>query len=99
VSILGRQNQGRGNCQKNNCFKAMLRTVTTHKNRTKMDIRIIIKAKNVYHLEICAFARFSLPTSTSIRLNGRRVLHKKYFLLFAALFETLLCWQIFSELP
>jgi len=36
----------------------MSHTVTTPKNRTKMDIRVTIKAKNVYHLEIHAFALF-----------------------------------------
>jgi hypothetical protein len=91
VPILGRQNQGRGNSKKSSCFKAMLHTVTTPKNRTKMDVRVTIKAKNVYHLEIYEFACFYLTSSTSIRLNGRSVLHTKYFLLSTAVFETFLC--------
>jgi len=70
----------------------MLHTVTTPKNRIKRDIRVTIKDKNVYHLEIYAFVRFSLTTSTSIKLIGRSVLHKKYFLLSTAVFETFLCW-------
>jgi len=69
----------------------MSHTVTTPKNRTKMDIRVTIKTKNVYHLEIYAFAHFSLTTSTSIRLNGRSVLHTKYFLSSTAVFATFLC--------
>jgi hypothetical protein len=92
VPILGRQNQGRGNCQKNSCFKAMSHKVTAPKNRTKMDIRVTIKAKNVCHLEIYAFAHFSLTTSTNIRLNEMSVLHTKYFHLSTAVFETFLCW-------
>jgi hypothetical protein len=91
VPILGRQNQERGNCQKNNCFKDMSHTETTPKIRTKMDIRVTIKTKNVYHLEIYAFACFSLTTAASVRLNGRSVLHTEYFLLSTAVFETLLC--------